>query len=533
MSVDRVKQVVSHLVPGSTKGRAALLRNSPDDVVITMAIRSPLCKAKKGAFKDTKSDEMLYEIFKQAVARSTIDPALIQDISVGTVLTAGAPYQARYAALAAGIPETVPLQTINRWCSSGLMAVTDISNKIRAGQIEIGLAVGFESMTDRFAPPLLVYTMALSDVIKASQAAQDASMPMGWTSENVAADFDISRNEMDELAALSYQRAEKAQKEGIFDAEIVPFTAYVNDPATGQRTTKVVTKDDGIRYGTTKENLMKIRPAFPQWGRGQTTGGNASQITDGAAAVLLMTRRKAEQLGLKILAKHVTTSVCGLAPRIMGIGPSIAIPMVLEATGLSKDDVDLFEINEAFASMYVYCVKKLGLDINKVNVHGGAIALGHPLDKSSIILALDVIATGLNALARRKGKVSPSDAADGRQRVGLKFVSPDPRYIDQLAASSPYFLSLTPSPDRRRDRDREVDRKRDDRQRYRDDERERDKDRDRYRERRRDDDYDSSRRDRDRDYDSSSRRDRDRDRDRRRDRSADKYESSSRRKDRY
>ncbi|KAI8990477.1 3-ketoacyl-CoA thiolase [Trametes punicea] len=397
MSVDRVKQVVSHLSSGANKGRAALLRKSPDDVVITMAIRSPLCKAKKGAFKDTRSDELLYEMFKQAVARSTIDPSLIQDITVGTVLTEGAPYQARYAALAAGIPDTVPLQTVNRWCSSGLMAVTDIANKIRVGQIEIGLAVGFESMTDspdRGGPPQ-------SEVVKASQLARDAAMPMGWTSENVAEEFDISRNDMDEFAALSYQRAERADKEGIFAAEIVPFTAYAKDPSTGQRTTKIVTKDDGIRYGTTKENLMKIRPAFPQWGRGQTTGGNASQITDGAAAVLLMTRRKAEQLGLRILAKHVTTSVCGLAPRIMGIGPSIAIPMVLEATGLSKDDVDLFEINEAFASMYVYCVKKLGLDINKVNVHGGAIALGHPLGCTGA----RQIATGLNALARRNGKI--------------------------------------------------------------------------------------------------------------------------------
>ncbi|KAI0756796.1 3-ketoacyl-CoA thiolase [Daedaleopsis nitida] len=390
-TIDRVKQVVSHLTPGSVKGRDALLRKSPDDVVITMAIRSPMCKAKKGGLKDTKSDEILYEMFKQAIARSTIDPSLIGDITVGTVLTAGAPYQCRNAALAAGIPDTVPLQTINRWCSSGLMAVTDISNKIRAGQIEIGLAVGFESMTDnpdRGGPPM-------SDIVKASQPARDAAMPMGWTSENVAEDFNISREEMDELAALSFQRAEKADKEGIFASEIVPFTAFVDD--AGQRTTKVLTKDEGIRYGTTKEALMRIKAAFPQWGKGYTTGGNASQITDGAAAVLLMTRRKAEQLGLKILAKHVTTSVAGLAPRIMGIGPSIAIPMVLEATGLSKDDVDVFEINEAFASMYVYCVKKLGLDIDKVNVHGGAIALGHPLDEQ--------IATGLNALARRNGKI--------------------------------------------------------------------------------------------------------------------------------
>ena len=239
----------------------------------------------------------------------------------------------------------------------------------------------------------------MSEIVKESQLARDAAMPMGWTSENVAQDFDVSREDMDALAALSFQRAEAADKDGIFASEIVPFTAFVNDPATGERTTKIITKDDGIRYGTTKEALGRIKAAFPQWGKGCTTGGNASQITDGAAAVLLMTRRKAEQLGLKILAKHVTTSVAGLAPRIMGIGPSIAIPMVLEATGLTKDDVDLYEvratrslsnvpqtnnatqINEAFASMYVYCVRKLGLDINKVNVNGGAIALGHPLDE--------------------------------------------------------------------------------------------------------------------------------------------------------
>lgn len=196
------------------------------------------------------------------------------------------------------------------------------------------------SSPDRGGPPQ-------SDVVKASQLARDAAMPMGWTSENVAEEFDISREEMDEFAALSFQRAENADKEGIFTSEIVPFTAYVNDPATGQRTTKVITKDDGIRYGTTKEGLMRVKAAFPQWGKGQTTGGNASQITDGVAAVLLMTRRKAEQLGMKILAKHVTTSVAGLAPRIMGIGPSIAIPMVLEATGLTKDDVDLFEVRSS------------------------------------------------------------------------------------------------------------------------------------------------------------------------------------------
>lgn len=168
---------------------------------------------------------------------------------------------------------------------------------------------------------------------------------MGWTSENLAADFNVSRAEMDEFAALSFQRAEHAQKAGIFNHEIVPFTAYVNDPETGKRTTKVITQDDGVRYGTTKEALGKIRPAFPQWGRAQTTGGNASQITDGAAAVLLTTRRKAEELGLKILAKYITTAVTGVAPRVMGIGPRYAIPLVLDMVGITKEDVDLYEVS--------------------------------------------------------------------------------------------------------------------------------------------------------------------------------------------
>jgi len=240
-----------------------------------------------------------------------------------------------------------------------------------------------------------------SDAIKASTAARDCTMPMGWTSENVADEFDISREDMDAFAALSFQRAEHADKSGYFKKEIVPFTAYVQDPTTRERTKKVIMRDDGIRPGTTKEALLKVRPAFPHWGRGQTTGGNASQISDGAAAVLLMTRRKAEELGLKILGKHVTTAVSGLAPRVMGIGPTYAIPVALGQAGIVKDDVDLFEINEAFASMYVYCVRKLGLDIEKVNVNGGAIAFGHPLGCTGA----RQVATGLSELGRRNGKI--------------------------------------------------------------------------------------------------------------------------------
>ncbi|KAI0030199.1 thiolase [Vararia minispora EC-137] len=337
--MERVKQLASHLTGSHSGGLAILKRNTPDDVVITLAIRSPMCKAKKGGFRDMKSDELLTEMFRRVIEHGNIDPALIGDICVGTVLPVGPTYEARTAALAAGIPENVPVQTINRFCSSGLMAVTTISNQIRVGQIEIGLAIGIESMT---ANPDQGPSAA-SEEIKTCGPANDALQPMGWTSENVARDFAISREDMDEIAALSFLRAENAQKQGYFDNEIVPFTALQKGPATGERVKVVVDKDDGIRYGTTKEGLLKVRAAFPQWPPAQTTGGNASQITDGAAAVLLMTRRKAEELGLPVLAKHVTTSVAGLAPRIMGIGPSIAIPMALQQCGLAKADIDLFE----------------------------------------------------------------------------------------------------------------------------------------------------------------------------------------------
>ncbi|KAL0578608.1 hypothetical protein V5O48_003399 [Marasmius crinis-equi] len=395
--MNRIKQVAAHLT--GTSGVAALERKSPDDVVVTMAIRSPLCKARRGGFKDARTDELLLEMFKasHSISHSKVDPSTIGDICVGVVLAPDSVYHARGAALAAGIPETVPVQTINRFCSSGLMAITTISNQIRCGQIEVGLAVGVESMSenpDKGGP-------SQSELVSCNAAAADCPKPMGWTSENVAADFSVTREEQDEFAALSHQRAEHADKAGYFAKEIVPFTVFQKDAATGEKRQVVVSKDDGIRPGTTKEKLSKIKSAFPQWGNSTTTGGNASQITDGAAAVMLMTRRKAEELGLKILGKHVSTAVVGLPPRIMGIGPVYAIPAVLQNVGITQNDVDLFEVNEAFASQCVYTIKRLELPIEKVNVNGGACALGHPLGCTGA----RQVATGLNELERRNGKI--------------------------------------------------------------------------------------------------------------------------------
>jgi len=243
-----------------------------------------------------------------------------------------------------------------------------------SGAIDIGIAVGAENMSRNGE-----IKADLDETLTSIPQIHDLTMPMGWTSENVAAEFNVTREEQDEYAAETWRRAEISQKAGWPVEEIVPITTQWKDPQTSEAKTVTVTKDEGIRYGTTKETLAKLRGAFPKWPPSTTTAGNASQLTDGAAALVLMKRKTAEKLGQPILGRFVTSTVVGLEPRIMGIGPAYAIPKVLSKVGLSKDEIDIFEINEAFASMAVYCVKELGLPREKVNPRGGAIAFGHPL----------------------------------------------------------------------------------------------------------------------------------------------------------
>lgn len=305
-------------------------------------------------------------------------------------------YKLRAAALAAGFPNTTSAYSLNRFCSSGLKATADIAHSITNGSIAIGIAMGAEQMTvggDAITDPFDPAVLALS------QESQDCIQPMGWTSENVARDFAISRQEMDRYAADSFGKAERAQDAGQFDDEIVPITTKVKGK-DGALEEVTLTKDEGIRRGTTYEGLAKIRSAFPQWGP-TTTGGNASQLTDGAAALLLMKRSTAEQLGQPILGKYVSSTTAGLAPRIMGIGPTVAIPKLLAINNITLDDVDVVEINEAFASMAVYCRKTLGLTSEKMNPRGGAIALGHPLGATGARL----VVTGLSELRRQKKRV--------------------------------------------------------------------------------------------------------------------------------
>ncbi|KAL1955555.1 hypothetical protein VTO42DRAFT_8434 [Malbranchea cinnamomea] len=375
MATERLQAVLNQLKPatGGPSTIEKLTEKNPDDIVITLALRTPMAKGNRGAFKDTELDSLLHKFLKEVVARSKLDPNLIEDVVLGNVNHPKAAYVIRSASLAAGIPYTSGAVSVNRFCSSGLKAIQDIATQIQSGSIEIGLAVGAESMSRSPGSP-----STFDPEIMKHPDARDCTQPMGQTSENVGADFNITRDMQDRYAVESFRRAEVAQKAGWFDDEIVPITTKVKDPKTGQEKEVTLTKDEGPRWGTTLEALKKIRPAFPQWGD-KSTGGNSSQVTDGAAAVLLMKRSKAIELGQPILGKFVGATVAGVPPRIMGIGPSIAIPKLLSKYNLRKEDVDIYEINEAFASMAVYCLDRLGLDHAKVNPRGGAIALGHPL----------------------------------------------------------------------------------------------------------------------------------------------------------
>ena len=301
--------------------------------------------------------------FRALLARSQIDPSKIEDVVVGTVLAAGGgATEARGAALVAGIPDTAGVRTLNRQCSSGLQACVDVANAIKAGMIDVGVGAGVESMSSNYGPGAVT---EFSELLESHQEAKECRVPMGALSEQMARDKGITRAEQDAWAARSFQRAEAAQKAGKFEAEIVPVDGVRwCDPKTEEEKIIRVEKDDGIRPGMTVDSLAKIKAAFAK--DGSIHAGNASQITDGAAAVLLMRRSVAEQLGQKIVGKFVASAVVGVPPLMMGIGPWKAIPVALNKAGIKTDDVDVWEINEAFASQCLWCTRELGLDESKV-----------------------------------------------------------------------------------------------------------------------------------------------------------------------
>ncbi|KAG2201080.1 hypothetical protein INT47_010832 [Mucor saturninus] len=346
---------------------------SPEDVVVVSALRTALGKGRKGGFKDVLADELLMHVLKATITKTGIDPSLVQDINVGNVsANGGLATPARMASLAAGFPESTSVSTLNRQCSSGLQACVQVACAIQAGLIDIGIGAGVESMSADYFNRVV----PLSEKLAVNPIVADCKIPMGITSENVAADYGITRQEQDAFSALSHQKAAAAQKAGYFKQEIVPCQVTTLDK-DGNEKTIIVEQDEGIRASSTAEGLGKLKPAFSP--TGTTTAGNASQISDGAAAVLLMKRKTALKLNLPILGKYVTSAAVGVPPRVMGVGPAYAIPVAVERAGLKIADVDIYEINEAFASQALYTVKVLNIPMEKVNPKGGAIAIGHPL----------------------------------------------------------------------------------------------------------------------------------------------------------
>jgi len=349
------------------------------EAVIVSTARTPIGVAFKGALNTIKSPTMMGHSISHAVDRAGIDPGRVEDVVVGSVLTAGTAGMnvARLSALAAGLPVTAAGQTIDRQCSSGLMAIATAAKQIMVDGQEIVVAGG----QDNISAVQSAYLKWVGDERDPAVIAhaEHAYMPMLMTAENVARIYGVSREAQDEYAASSQARTAQAQTSGAFDEEIVPITATkrVKDHETGAVTFEEVTlsKDEGNRPGTTAAKLAALNPVVEG---GSITAGNASQLSDGASACVLMESKLAERSGLSPLGVYRGMAVAGNAPEEMGIGPVFAIPKLLENAGLGIDDIGLWELNEAFACQVLYCRDRLGIDPDIYNVNGGAISIGHP-----------------------------------------------------------------------------------------------------------------------------------------------------------
>ena len=374
------------------------------DAYIVAATRTPVGKAPKGVFRNTRPDEMLAHVLRAVLAQAPgIDTARIGDVVIGCAMPEGEQGMnvARIGALLAGLPDVVPAQTINRFCSSGLQAVALAANEIRLGNAELMLAGGTESMS---MVPMMGNKVALSpSVFRDDHVA--IAYGMGITAEKVAEEWKVTREQQDEFALASHQKALAAIAAGEFRDEISAYEVVSHVPDlsgnTIQLRKKLVDADEGPRADTSLEGLAKLRPVFRngQFG-GSVTAGNSSQMSDGAGAVLLASEQAIKDYGLTPLARFVSFSVAGVRPEVMGIGPIAAIPKALKQAGLTKDQLDWIELNEAFAAQALAVIKDSDLDPSKVNPLGGAIALGHPLGATGAIRT----ATIVHGLRRRQQK---------------------------------------------------------------------------------------------------------------------------------
>jgi acetyl-CoA acyltransferase len=365
-----------------------------DNVVIVEAVRSAVGRAHKGTLAQTRPDELAGQVVAGLLARvPQVAPADIEDLVLGCAMPEGEQglNVARVVGLLGGLPVETSAMTVNRFCSSGLQAIAIAAGSIATGVHDVVVAGGVESMT---MVPMTGNKLSVSP--EAMRLCPDVYTPMGITAENVAKKFGISRAEQDAFALRSQQKASEAQRAGKFDEEIILVTATRYDD--GKRIGVDFKRDEMIRPETTLEGLAALKPAFAK--NGTVTAGNASPLSDGAAATLVMSRARAESLGVRPLGAFRAFATAGVDPAIMGIGPIPAVRKLLAKTGLSMRDIDIFELNEAFASQAVYVQRTLEIPDEKLNVNGGAIALGHPLGCTGAKL----VATALYELRRRKGR---------------------------------------------------------------------------------------------------------------------------------
>lgn len=368
---------------------------SLQDAVIVAAARTAVGKAKRGGLSTVRPDEMAAAVIQDLLRRApALDPAEVEDVVLGCSFPEAEQglNMARTVALRAGLPETSSGETINRYCASGSQAIAHVAYAIMAGQLDVAIAGGAESMSmvpmtgNKFAP-------------NAYFAAREPGVytNMGLTAENVAEKYDISRTDQDAFAFHSHQKALAALASGVFTPEIVPLEVETLDFLDGAPHSRrfTVNQDEGPRAETTLEVLARLKPVFKEGGT--VTAGNSSQTSDGAAALLLMSGRKAASLGLRPLARFVAFATGGVPAELMGIGPIAAVPKALKIAGLKQNELDLIELNEAFASQSLAVMRALNLDQEKVNVHGGAIALGHPLGCTGGKLTVQL----LNEMQRR------------------------------------------------------------------------------------------------------------------------------------
>ena len=371
------------------------------DAYIVAAARTPVGRA-RGAFRNTRPDDLLAHVLRGAVAQCPgLDPNLIDDVIVGCAMPEGEQGMnvARIGVLLAGLPESVSGVTVNRFCASGVQAVAQAADRIRLGDADVMIGAGTETMT---MIPMGGNKIALNPEVFARDENIGIAYGMGLTAEKVAEQWKISREDQDAFAMESHRRAIAAISGGEFKQEILPYTVLNRSPDSKTLQVKirerVVENDEGPRPDTNMAGLAKLRPVFAA--RGSVTAGNSSQMSDGAGAVVLMSERMVKQLNLKPLARFVSFAVAGVPAQIMGIGPIAAIPKALKLAGLTKDDIDWFELNEAFAAQSLAVIRDLDLNPAKINPLGGAIALGHPLGATGAIR----IATLLHGMRRRGGK---------------------------------------------------------------------------------------------------------------------------------